>query len=101
MYDGRYLPDVQPGDRPPDDHALDLAGALEDGEDLRVSVPPLDGVLPGITVPAEDLDRLLGDPDRGLARDQLRHGSFRGGQRLALPGHPGRAPGQQARRIDR
>ena len=29
------LPDVQPGDRAADNHALDLAGALEDGEDLR------------------------------------------------------------------
>jgi len=29
------LPDVQPGDRAADHHALDLAGALEDGEDLR------------------------------------------------------------------
>jgi hypothetical protein len=27
------LPDVEPGKRPPDDHPLDLAGALEDRED--------------------------------------------------------------------
>jgi len=28
------LPNVQPGDRPPDDHPLDLRRSLEDGEDL-------------------------------------------------------------------
>ena len=30
------LPDVQPGHGPPDDHPLDLRGALEDGEVVRV-----------------------------------------------------------------
>jgi hypothetical protein len=32
----RPLPHVQPGDRPPDDHPLDLRGPLEDGEDLGI-----------------------------------------------------------------
>jgi pyridoxine 4-dehydrogenase len=30
------LPDVQPGDRPPDKHPLYLAGALEDREDIGI-----------------------------------------------------------------
>jgi hypothetical protein len=44
--------------------------------DLRVAVPALDRAVPGVPVPAEDLDRLLSHPDavshpdRGLARDQ-------------------------------
>jgi hypothetical protein len=62
------LSDVQPGDCPPDDHPLDFRRALEDGEDLGVAMPAFDGVVPGVAVPAEDLDGLLGDPDRGLPR---------------------------------
>ena len=40
------LAHVQPGDGAADDQALDLGGALEDGEDLGVPVPPLDRVVP-------------------------------------------------------
>src|ERR1700685_2775430 len=100
-YPRSELPYVQAGYGPADDHALDLRGALEDREDLRVSVPALDRVLAGVPVPAEDLDGLLGDPDRGLPRHQLRHRSLRGRERLTLPGHPGRPPGQQTRCVDR
>ena len=67
------LADGEPGNGAADDHPLDFAGALEDREDLRVAVPALNGVLPGITVTAQDLDGLLGDADRRLPRDQLAH----------------------------
>src|SRR5690348_14074313 len=62
---------VKAGDGPSDDHALDLAGAFEDREDLRVAVPALHRELAGVAVAAENLHGLLGDPDRGLPRDQL------------------------------
>src|SRR5690606_28186717 len=35
VYAGQVLSDRQPGDGAADDQALDLAGAFEDGEDLR------------------------------------------------------------------
>ena len=34
--------------------------------DLGVAVPALDGVLAGVAVPAEDLDRILGHPNGGF-----------------------------------
>ena len=40
--------------------------AFEDRVDLGVAVPALDGVLAGVAVAAEDLDRFLGRPDRDL-----------------------------------
>ena len=63
----------QPGDRTADDEALDLRRALEDGEDLAVSVPAFDRVVACVAVAAQDLDGLLGDADRGLARVQFGH----------------------------
>jgi len=95
------LPYVQPGDRPADDHPLDLRRALEDREDLRVAVPALDRVLAGVAVAAEDLNRLLSHADRSLPRHQLGHRALGVLERLALAGHPGRAPGKQPRRVDR
>src|SRR3954451_13549716 len=65
--------DLVAGDGPADDEALDLAGALEDRVDLGVAVPALDRVLAGVAVAAEDLDGLLGDPDRGLTGVELGH----------------------------
>src|SRR5579859_745124 len=38
---------------------------------LGVPVPPLDRVLAGVAVAAQDLDRLLGHPDRGLPATSL------------------------------
>ena len=52
------LADVEPGDGSTYDQALDLPGALEDGEDLRVAVHPLHGVVAGVAVAAQDLDGL-------------------------------------------
>src|SRR5450432_1075665 len=93
---GRELADGKAGDGAADDHALDLAGAFEDGEDLGVPVPALDGVFAGVAVAAEDLDGLLGDADSGLPRHEFAHRAFGVGERLVLAGHPGRAPGEQA-----
>src|SRR5688500_13148924 len=50
------LLDVDARDGAADDEPLDLRGALEDRVDLRVAVPPLDGVLPHVAVATEDLD---------------------------------------------
>ena len=44
-----------------DDDALNFAGAFVDFGDARVAVVPLDAVLDGVAVAAEDLDRLVGD----------------------------------------
>src|ERR1022692_1368551 len=62
------LAHVKPGEGAADDQALDLAGALEDGEDLGIPVPAFHRVIAGVAVPAEYLDRLLGDPPRGPPR---------------------------------
>src|SRR5260370_31375101 len=61
------------GDRSRDDEPLDLAGAFEERVDLGVAVPLLDREVPDIAVAAADLDRLLADLHRDLARLQLRH----------------------------
>ena len=55
-----------------DHHLLHLVGALADGEDLRVTVEPADGVLLDVPVAPVDLDRLLGRAHREPAGDQLR-----------------------------
>src|SRR5438105_11619480 len=61
------------GESTADDDALDLGRALEDRVDLRVPVPLLHREVLDVAVPTEDLHRLLGDPDGGLARLELRH----------------------------
>src|ERR1039457_3354288 len=92
------LPYVQSSHSPPDDHPLNFARALKNREDLRVPVPALHRVLAGVPVAAEDLDRLLGDPDRRLPRDELGYRALGALERLAGPRHRGRPPGQQPRR---
>src|SRR5436305_10080071 len=94
------LADVRAADGSGDDEALDLRRPLEDRVDLRVAVHSLDRVLAGVAVTTEDLDRLLGDPDRGLAGEQLALRAFRRLERLALPRHPCRPPHEQPRRVD-
>src|ERR1700751_3701339 len=59
--------------RPGDDESLDLAGAFKDGENLGIPMHPLDRVVAGVAVAAEDLDRFIGDVNRGLAGEQLGH----------------------------
>src|SRR5204862_8227981 len=54
-----------------DDEALDLGSALEERVDLRIAVPLLDREVADVAVATEDLDGLLGDPDRDLARLEL------------------------------
>src|SRR5664280_1367005 len=91
---GNHLPrpgqllDVHPGDGPGDDQALDLGRALEDGVDLRVTVPPLHRVLADVAVAAHDLDGLLGHVHRGLTGKELGHRTLTCGELLALAGHP-------------
>src|SRR5690606_3333367 len=53
--DGALSLDADAGDGPADDQLLDLLGALEDVHDLRVAVPALHRVLPGVAVAAQDL----------------------------------------------
>src|SRR5579863_613219 len=65
------LSNVQSSHGPPDDHPLNFARSLKNREYLRVPVPSLHREVPGVAVAAQDLDGLLGDPDRGLPRDQL------------------------------
>src|ERR1035441_2100342 len=93
------LPYVQSSHSPPDDHPLNFARALKNREDLRVPVPALHRVLAGVPVAAEDLDRLLGDPDRRLPRDELGYRALGALERLAGPRHRGPPPGQQPRRV--
>src|SRR5690242_12400191 len=87
---------VQARDGAGNDEALDLGGAFEDRVDLRVAVPALDGVLAHVAVSAEDLDRLLGDLDRGLARLELAHRAFAVLERLARRTHPRGPPHEQS-----
>src|ERR1700722_7579764 len=95
------LSDVESGDGPADDHTLDLRRAREDREDLRGAVPVLYREVSRVAVAPEDLDRLLGDPDRGLPRDELRHRTLGALERQPVPGHPGGPPRQQARGVHR
>src|SRR5690606_18264078 len=96
----RTLADGQAGDRAADDEALDLGGALEDGEDLGVAVEALDRVVAGVAGAAEDLDGLFGDPDGGLAGDELAHRALGLAEGPAVAGHPRGPPGEQAGDVD-
>src|SRR5215213_9507224 len=93
------LTDLPAGKGARDDEALDLAGALEDRVDLGVAVPALDGVLAGVAVAAEDLDRFLRHPHGDLAGLVLAHRAL-GVAVAAVAGQPRGAPDEQAARID-
>src|SRR6266545_6239983 len=97
---GPPLLDVDSGDRPRDDQALDLRGPLEDRVDLRVAVPALDRVFAHVAVAAHDLDRLLRHPDRGLAGEELRHRAFAVLELLPIAAHPGRPPDEEPAGVD-
>src|SRR6266545_6799623 len=56
-----------------DDHTLDLARALADGHQLDVAEILLGGIVLHESVAAMNLDAVLGNPHRHLARIQLRH----------------------------
>src|SRR3954470_4540245 len=97
---GRRLLDLHAADRARDHEALDLRGALEDGVDLGVAVPALDGVLARVADAPEDLYRALGRPHRDLAGLELGHRALGVGELVALLAHPRRAPDEQPRGID-
>src|ERR1035437_1062894 len=97
---GDPLLDMHPGDGPGNDQTLDLAGPFEDGVDLRVTVPTLHRVLADVAVAAHDLDGLFGDVHRRLAGVELGHGTFTGGELLAVATHPRGPPHQQPRCVD-
>src|SRR5690606_30825022 len=84
-----------------DDDALDLTRALEDVVDLDVAEPLLEElvVLSDRALGAADLDRLDARADGGLAGHRLAHRRLLR-VRQALIGHPGRAPGERARRLE-
>src|SRR5665213_3076863 len=94
------LLDVHPGDGPGDDQPLDLARALEDGEDLRVTVPALDWVLAYVAVAAHDLDGLIGHVHGSLAGVELGHRALARRELLAVGAHPRGPPHQQAGGVD-
>src|SRR5581483_2282093 len=94
------LPQLRTGERARDDEPLDLAGALEEGVDLRVAVPLLHREVLDVAVAAENLDGLFGDADRRLAGLELAHGSLGLRERLAAARHPGRTVDEQPRRVD-
>src|SRR5207249_6471545 len=56
-----------------DHEALDLAGPLADPHELGGALHALHRQVAHVADPAVDLDRLVGDPVRGLAREQLGH----------------------------
>ena len=53
--------DAHTRDSPADHQLLDLRRALEDGVDLRITVPTLNWVLTGIAVAPENLNGFLGN----------------------------------------
>src|SRR3954454_22717283 len=76
------------------DQQLELLGALEDVEDLRVPRPLLEQLVLAVPDAAAQLHAAERDVDAGAARLRLGH---RGLQRvgLAVVGHPGRLQGEQ------
>src|SRR5439155_25026067 len=81
---------------PRDDQALDLAGAFEEGVDLGVAMPLLEKEVADVAVAAADVDRLIGDLDRDLARLELRHRAFGLGELATIPGFLESPPEQSA-----
>src|SRR3954469_18744509 len=84
--------------RPGDDQALDLAGALVDLRDLGVAVVALGGELLRVAVAAQDLDRLprLAAGDAG--REELGLGAL-DGVRQSRVLQAGGTPGERPRRL--
>src|ERR1022692_3301735 len=94
------LLNMDPRDGPGDDQSLDLRRSLEDGVDLRVAVPALDGMIADVAVATHDLDGLLGDIHRGLTGVELRHRALAGGELLAVASHPRGPPDEQPGSVD-
>ncbi|CAN4021913.1 Spermidine/putrescine-binding periplasmic protein, partial [Dysosmobacter welbionis] len=81
-----------------DDHTLDFAGALIDLGDLGVAHHALQGIVLGVAVAAEHLQRLGGGQHGVLRAEQLGHGRLLG-EALALALQHGGLIGQQAARL--
>src|SRR4029078_12126030 len=64
-------------ERPGDDEALDLRGALPDPVDAQLPEEPLSRVLAHVAAGAEHLDDPVGAAERGLRREELRERGFR------------------------
>src|SRR5690242_3299361 len=56
-----------------DHKPLDFTGALANGAEFDVAIELLDGVVLDESIAAEDLNGLIGDPNRGFGREQLGH----------------------------
>src|SRR2546427_102318 len=56
-----------------DDDALDFTGAFIDLRDFGVAEQFLDGEIPHVSIPAEQLHGLRRDPHRRLGREQFSH----------------------------
>src|SRR6266550_9571884 len=82
-----------------DDDALDFAGAFIDLGDLCIPEEFLDGEIPHVTIPPEELNRLRRDPHSRLGREQLRHSGVQRDVFTGILAH-GRAVRQCPRRLD-
>src|SRR5437867_10286895 len=79
--------------------ALDDGHAVEGREAARVAQPELHGMVADVAVAAEDLDGVVGDLERGLARIVPRQIAL-AGRGLSLVEAGGRLPGEQAHGVD-
>src|SRR5262245_19780052 len=87
-----YSSAKRPENRPRDDVALDLTGAVPDPLDTGVAPETLDQQLVHEAHAAVDLHRLVGDPTEHLGREDLGHRRVLVGHRplVELPGCPER-----------
>src|SRR4051812_1237116 len=60
-----------PEEVPGNDHSLDLRGAFIDLQQLRVAHQFLDGVLPGVSIPPKNLNRVGRAPHRSIGTESL------------------------------
>src|SRR5439155_10037711 len=79
--------------------ALDDGHAVEGREAARVAQPELHGMVADVAVTAEDLDGVVGDLERGLARIVPRQIAL-AGRRLSLVEPGRRLPGEQPHGVD-
>src|SRR6266545_1279665 len=72
----RSAVDYAPQDLAGDDDPLDLAGPLADLADLGIAHHPLDRIVGGVAIAAEDLHRLGGGAHGQLGAEELGHGGL-------------------------
>src|SRR5690242_16328727 len=75
---GSYLPNPSSAfqELPRDNQPLYLAGAFADGAKLYVAIKLLDRIILDEAVPAMNLYCFVGDANRRLGSEQLRHGGL-------------------------